>query len=190
MSRTQHNKGVTWIGIKYGAIAGAIATWAISSAIAGTEAVLGFPLGTFYSIMGISLGLDNVAAAAYVAFGLHIVTGTLLGALAGAIMLRLKPVFNSYRGILAGMLAGLGISIVLFIPVTILLVDPSLQRIALLLGANGHLPALSNGISNFVIVVTNGAIAFHLLWGAIFGYMISSMARIRAYRLSHVGVNA
>ena len=39
--------------VKYGAIAGSIATWTISTAIAGSELELGLPIGTFYSIIGI-----------------------------------------------------------------------------------------------------------------------------------------
>ena len=44
---------------KYGAIAVSIATWIISTAVAGSELELGSPMGTFYSIIGISLGLDG-----------------------------------------------------------------------------------------------------------------------------------
>jgi hypothetical protein len=34
--------------VKYGAIAGFIATWTISTAVAGSEFELGLPIGTFY----------------------------------------------------------------------------------------------------------------------------------------------
>jgi hypothetical protein len=58
------------IVVKYGAIAGFIATWTISTAVAGSELELGLPIGTFYSIIGISLGL-NGNMAAYFGFGLQ-----------------------------------------------------------------------------------------------------------------------
>ena len=45
--------------VKYGAIAGSIATWTISTAVAGSELELGLSIGTFYSIVAISLGLDG-----------------------------------------------------------------------------------------------------------------------------------
>lgn len=35
---------------------------------------------TFYSIIGIALGLNKFTLAAHAGFGLHILTGTLLGA--------------------------------------------------------------------------------------------------------------
>ena len=50
-------------GAKYGAIAGAIATWSISSILAIIEADMGLPIGSFYSIIGIALGTDNVISA-------------------------------------------------------------------------------------------------------------------------------
>lgn len=72
--------------VKYGAIAGSIATWTISTAVAGSELELGLPIGTFYSIIGISLGLDGNTAS-YLGFGLHILTGTILGAAIGVLRL-------------------------------------------------------------------------------------------------------
>lgn len=177
-------------GIKYGAIAGAIATWSISSVIAAAEAGLAFQMGTFYSILGISLGLGDVTVAAYLAFGLHILTGTILGVIVGAIVIRLKAVLNPYKSMLIGMGSGVAIWLVLFLPVTTLLVQPSIQRITLLIGASSNLPASSSQISQFVGTVAIGAIAFHLIWGAIFGFIMSSMIRIRAHRMNHVGVSA
>ena len=45
-------KGVTYAGIVYGAIAGLIATWSISTAIAIAEVIIGWQISTFYSILG------------------------------------------------------------------------------------------------------------------------------------------
>jgi hypothetical protein len=76
---------------------------------------------------------------------------------------------------------------ILFLPVTTLLVQPSIQRITLLIGASSNQQMLlSSEMSQFVATVTIGAIAFYLLWGAIFGFIM----RIRAHRVDHhVGMN-
>ena len=184
------SKDVMLRGIKYGAIAGAIATWSLSSVIAAAEVGLAFPMGTFYSILGISLGIGNVAIATYLAFGLHILTGTILGVIVGAIVTKLRPVPSPYKSTLVGMGAGVAIWAVFFLPITMLLVQPSIQRITLLIGASSNLPASSSDISQFVGTVTIGAIAFHLIWGAIFGYILSAVISIRAHRMNHLGVNA
>lgn len=187
---TSMAKGMTLQGVKYGATAGAIATWSLSSIIAAAEVGLAFPIGTFYSILGISLGVGNVATATYLAFGLHILTGTILGVIVGAIVTKLRAVPSPYKSTLVGMGAGVVIWIVFFLPVTMLLVQPSIQRITLLIGASSNLPASSSNISQFVGTVTIGAIAFHLIWGAIFGYIMSAMIRIGAHRMNHLGVSA
>lgn len=70
---------VTFKGLKYGAFAGFIATWSISSVIAVTEILLGLNIGTFYSIMGISLGVNDITTATSAAFGLHLLIGTIIG---------------------------------------------------------------------------------------------------------------
>jgi hypothetical protein len=84
-SQDQILRRPTTAGAKYGAIAGLIATWSISTAIAASEVVLGLPISTFYSIMGISLGSIDFVTAAYIGFGLHLITGTILGATIGGL---------------------------------------------------------------------------------------------------------
>src|ERR671915_1391935 len=93
---------------KYGAIAGFIATWTISTAVAGSELELGLPIGTFYSIIGIGLGLTGNTAA-YLGFGLHILAGTILGAIIGAIAIRLslRSMLNPRKGTLISSLVNI-----------------------------------------------------------------------------------
>ena len=143
---TLNKQSVVFDGAKYGAIAGAIATWSISSILALSEAGVSLPIGTFYSIIGIALGMDNVITASYLGFGLHIVTGTLMGALAGAAIVRLVS-HSLFRGMLAGMTTGVIIWLIVFIPITLFLVQPSISQIVTLLALN----------SNFSISAANRA---------------------------------
>ncbi len=172
-------------GIKYGAIAGIIATWSISTGIAASEVELGLPIGTFYSIMGMSLGSDNFTVAAYVGFALHLLIGTLAGAAIGVISVRrMKIMMNPYRAVLAGTIAGIAIWCVLFVPVTVLLVHPSITRIAPLLPQSIQGTLLTRDINQFISGVTTGAIVFHIAWGGIFGFISSSLIRISAMRIA------
>src|SRR5215203_2314566 len=123
-------------GAKYGSLAGLIATWSISTAIAASELELGLPISTFYAIIGMSLGSINFIAAAYLGFGLHILTGTILGAIIGGIAARVESqknitnVFSPYKSILMGVGTGILVWLVLFLPVTALIIQPSIGRIA------------------------------------------------------------
>lgn len=172
-------------GLKYGALSGFIATWSISSAIAVAELALGLKIGTFYSIMGISVGLPNAVSAAYLGFGLHLLTGTVLGAVLGAIGIRWKRIrmFSPYKSSLVGIGAGIVIWLVLFLPITVLLIQPSIQRIVVILAVASQQPVLSDYINRAVTNITLMAIVFHMIWGAIFGFMMSSLLRIRDFRI-------
>lgn len=168
-------------GAKYGAIAGAIATWSISSILALVEASMGLPIGAFYSIIGITLGMDNVVAASYFGFGLHILIGTLMGALVGAAIVRL--VSNSpFKGILAGMVAGIIIWLIVFLPITAFLVQPSITQIVTLLALTTNFSISTTEINQFMQTTALSSVLFHLIWGALFGFIISSLFRIKSYR--------
>lgn len=176
---------VIFKGVKYGAFAGFIATWSLSSVIIATELLLGLPIGAFYSIMGISLGIDDVTAATSTAFGLHLLIGTIIGAAFGVIGIRWKKVrmLNPYKSSLVGMGAGMIVWLVLFLPITAFLVEPAINSITTILAIESQDPVSSEDIIQSITNITLIAIAFHLIWGAIFGFIISSLLRIRLFRI-------
>jgi hypothetical protein len=125
---------------------------------------------------------------------LHLLTGTIVGAISGGIAVRVESqrnitnFFRSYKSILMGIATGILVWLVLFLPVTALIIQPSIGRIEeiLSLGQNNN-----NNISFSVFDIGNldqsfrgitiSAIVFHVVWGAIFGFIISSLLRIRIY---------
>ena len=184
-SKKRNELLVTFNGIKYGGFAGFIATWSISSLIVVIELLLGLKIATFYSIMGISLGLNDVTTAAYAAFGLHLLTGSIIGAVLGAVGIRWKKVrmLNPYKSALVGVGAGIVIWLVLFLPITALLVQPSINRITILLSIESQQAVLSEDINQTIRNIVVSAITFHLVWGAIFGFILSCLLRIRLFRI-------
>src|SRR5215210_7219765 len=181
----------TMEGAKYGAIAGLIATWSISTAIAASELELGLPISTFYAVMGISLGSTNFVTAAYLGFGLHLITGTILGAIIGGIAVRVESqknitnAFSPYKSILMGTGTGILVWLVLFLPLTTLIIQPSIGRIAEILSLAQNNTSLSvldiDNLGQSFRGISISAIVFHIVWGAIFGFIISSLLRIRIY---------
>jgi hypothetical protein len=181
----------TMEGAKYGAIAGLIATWSISTAIAASELELGLPISTFYAVMGISLGSTNFVTSAYLGFGLHLLTGTILGAIIGGIAVRVEMrknitnVFSPYKSILMGIGTGILLWLVLFLPVTALIIQPSIGRIGEILSLGQNNTAFSvfdiDNLGQSFSGIAISAVAFHIVWGAIFGFIISSLLRIRIY---------
>jgi hypothetical protein len=176
-------------GVKYGAIAGLIATWSISTAIAASELELGLPISTFYAIIGISLGSNDFVASAYLGFGLHLVTGTILGAISGGLAVKVElrknitSIFDPYKSILMGIATGILVWLVLFLPITAFIIQPSIGRIIEILSLRSENTVLSvldsNNLGQSFRGIGISAIAFHIVWGAIFGFIISSLLRIR-----------
>jgi hypothetical protein len=184
-SNNRNGLMITFKGVKYGAFAGFIATWSISSVIAVTELLLGLNVGTFYSIMGISLGVNNITAATSTAFGLHLLVGTIIGAVLGVIGIRWKKVrmLNPYKSAFVGMGAGIVIWLILFLPVTTFLVQPAINSITTMLAVESQKITVSEDVNTSISNITLTAIAFHLVWGAIFGFIINSLLRIRVFRI-------
>jgi hypothetical protein len=179
-------------GAKYGAIAGLIATWSVSTAIAASEIELGLPISTFYAVMGISLGLTDFVTAAYLGFGLHLLTGTILGAIIGGIAVRVESrknitnVFSPYKSVLMGIATGILVWLVLFLPITELIIQPSIGRIVEILSLGQSNTTFSvidiDNLGQSFRGIAISAILFHVVWGAIFGFIISSLLRIRIYK--------
>jgi hypothetical protein len=176
-------------GAKYGSIAGLIATWSISTAIAASELELGLPISTFYAIIGMTLGSIDFIASAYLGFGLHLVTGTILGAVIGGMAVRVelrrkrRNIFSPFKSILLGIGTGILVWLILFLPITALIIQPSIGRIAEILSETQEGTVLSvfdiNNLGQSLRGIATSAIAFHIVWGAIFGFIISSLLRIR-----------
>ena len=178
----------------YGAVAGFIATWSISTALAASEMELRIPVGTFYAIMGISFGLTDPINSVYMGFGAHLVTGTILGSAVAVIAVKIERIRKSemtnvldpYRAIPMGVGTGILVWLVLFVPVTLLFVQPSEERIDAALSnqlsSRGDIADIGQSFTSIAI----SAVLFHAVWGAIFGFILSSLVRIKVYRMSNL----
>ena len=139
--------------------------------------------------MGISLSSIDFVAAAFLGFGLHLVTGTILGAIIGGIAVKVEShrnisnAFRPTRSLLMGIGTGILVWMILFLPITALLIQPSIGRIAEILSLRENSTLLTDSDSNSIIqyfsAIAISAIAFHIVWGAIFGFIISSLIRMK-----------
>ena len=109
---------------------------------------LGLQIGTFYSIIGIALGFNNAVIPHTWVFGLHKISGSIVGAIIGAVATKWKKtsLLNSYKGTLVGGGAGITIWLILFLPITALLTQPSINHIVAILAVQTHQPIFSDNI--------------------------------------------
>ena len=108
-------------------------------------------MGTFYSIIGIILGLNNIINAGYLGFGLHVVIGTLIGTVLGNRnqMEENTPAY-SIKKFIARNGAGIVIWLILFLPITSLLIQPSVQHIVVILAIAWQKTILADQLSHSI----------------------------------------
>src|SRR5919112_2732567 len=90
--------------ILYCSIAGFISAWAISGLLVTVDLISGTPAGTFFAVIGISLGFSDPVEAQYIGFLLHVITGLIAGNIFGQLSLfwsKIAP-YSSREGLVKG----------------------------------------------------------------------------------------
>jgi hypothetical protein len=88
-----------------------------------------------------------------------------------------------HKSSLFGVGAGIVLWLILFLPITTLLIQPSIQHIVVILAIAWQKPVLADQLSNSITEIALIAIVFHLVWGALFGFSLSSLLRTRVYKI-------
>ncbi|MEO9365886.1 MULTISPECIES: hypothetical protein [Candidatus Nitrosocaldus] len=169
-----------------GAVAGFITSWYVTVLLIASEYEIGFPLGTFYTVIGEIVGLRGVYAL-YSGLALHVATSTIVGALSSLLLVtilkhwRLRGkvcIVCSYRAAGVGLILGFIIWLVLFLPVTFLIVKPSLAfRAVSDVSMLYSTPVSVNALLGMVWSITISALPYHLGYGATLGYLMSKLVK-------------
>lgn len=160
--------------LRLGAMLGIGAAWAIFGLVLGAGAQLGLPPGTFYEMIGVSLGVTEEWPAIYLGFGLHMLTGAIIGTVYMAISERIRWLRNfstaSWFG--TGVATGVAVWAILFIPLHFFVVEPALQGFLVSDPRAERLNEMSDSI-------LYGALAMHFIFGSILGFLarIATSAR-------------
>src|SRR5690242_19846333 len=144
--------------ILYCSLAGSISAWAISGLLVIVDIISGIPAGTFFAVIGVSLGFDDPASAQYIGFALHIMTVIAAGNIFGQISLfwsKIAP-YNSREGIVKGMIVGMALWIVLFVPLATFVIQPRLDFFAYS-APNQHIHNIAGHFNGLYAVVIGGS---------------------------------
>jgi hypothetical protein len=165
--------------ILYCSLAGFISGWAISGLLVIVDIISGTPAGTFFAVIGISLGFSDPAAAQYVGFILHVITGTAAGNVFGQISLFWSKVapYNSKEGLIKGMVVGIALWGVLFVPLAIFGIQPRLDSFAFS-APNQYIYNIAGHFQGLYPIILGGSLVFHLIYGALAGFISGRMAEI------------
>jgi hypothetical protein len=164
---------------KYYSLAGFISSWAISGLSVIVGIISGVPAGTFFAVIGISLGFSDPVAAQYVGFVLHVVTGTAAGNVYGQISLFWSKVapYDAKGGLVKGMIVGIALWTVLFVPLATHGIQPRLDSFAYT-APNQYVYNIADHFQGSYFTIIGGSLAFHLIYGALAGFISGRMDEI------------
>jgi hypothetical protein len=168
--------------ILYCTVAGFISAWAISGLLVIVDIISGSPAGTFFAVIGVSLGFNDPFAAQYVGFILHVITGMAAGNVFGQISIfwsKIAP-YNSKEGIVKGMIVGMALWILLFVPLATFAIQPRLDSFAFS-APNQYIYNIASHFKGLYPIIVGGSIIFHLTYGALAGFISGRMAEIGAF---------
>ena len=168
--------------VLYCSIAGFISAWAISGLLVIVDIISGSPAGTFFAVIGVSLGFNDPVTAQYIGFTLHIITGMAAGNIFGQISLfwsRIAP-YNSKEGIAKGMIVGMALWIVLFVPLATFAIQPRLDSFGFS-APNQYIYSIAAHFKGLYAVIIGGSLVFHLIYGALAGFISGRMAEIGSF---------
>ena len=168
--------------ILYCSLAGFISAWAISGLLVIVDVISGTPAGTFFAVIGISLGFSDPVSAQYVGFLLHVVTGMTAGNIFGQLSLfwsKITP-YNSKEGVVKGMIVGMVLWAVLFVPLATFGIQPRLDSFTFS-APNQYIYNIVSHFQGLYPVIMGGSLVFHLLYGALAGFISGRMVEIAVF---------
>ena len=166
--------------IVYCSIAGFISAWTISGMLVAIDVISGTPVGSFFAIIGFSLGYYDVATAQAVGFTLHLLTGLTAGNIFGQVSMfwpKISP-FKVPQGVMTGMIAGIALWAVLFIPLATFGIQPRIDEF-IKSAPNQSVSAIATHFGGLYPIIIVGSFVFHLAYGAFMGLMAGRMYELR-----------
>ena len=162
--------------IVYCTFAGLASAMIISGLLEVIDFASGTPSGTFFAVIGLSLGFDDAVSAQYVGMGLHTLTGTVAGNIFGQVALFWKKLVPNYmkKGVYLGLVLGISLWALLFAPLATFGIQPKLDTF-MITEINPYAHSVAIHFAGLYYFVLGASLLFHLVYGAIFGLLVGRM---------------
>jgi hypothetical protein len=174
--------------VVYCTLAGLISAWGISGLLVMVDTVSDMPPGTFFAVIGLSLGFNDPISAQYIGLALHILTGTVAGNIIGQIGLfwpKLFP-YDIRKGVSIGLIVGVTLWTVLFLPLATFGIQPRLDSL-LVSAPNPYVENIASHFAGLYPLIVGGSLLFHTVYGAILGFLAGRMAELRLFSRDVIG---
>jgi len=183
-SQSSTKSELTLLGsVRSGTVSGLVAAWAIFGMILAVGAQLGLPPGTFYQMVGVSLGIDEEWPAIYLGFVMHMITVAIIGIVYMIISDRVRELrtdSSTLKAFATGVATGIAVWAVLFVPLHFFLMQPTLQNMLLTSPPGSPEQITAERLLQMSDSILYGALAIHFVFGGVLGFMarISTSGRI------------
>ena len=174
--------------IKIGSVSRIVGGFALFSSFFWIDMDLGVAPGTFYKMVGVIVGLHEMPAIIF-GFLAHMVTASVIG-----IIFCVVSMFHKYlridgtlKGIIAGIITGVEVYVLLFLPISMYVMIPIAQDYTM--GLRGVV--LSDETTAITKLLQNpekmlwGSLILHILYGGIMGLFSSIMLYERYHTKSN-----
>jgi hypothetical protein len=154
-----------------GIIAGLTVAWAIFGFILAIDSELNLPPGTFYKMIGLAFGIDSPYAV-YIGFLLHMITGTIIGIVYSTLSKNIKKLYitSVYKGVGTGILTGVVVWVILFLPLNYGIMQPTLQNMISTLNPTSPEYLMAEQLLELSNVIVFGSLAIHVVFGGVMGF--------------------
>ena len=159
-------------------LGGLLASIVISGLLFSLDFISKTPFGTFFAVIGSSLGYYDSNTSPYIGLLLHFATGTVAGNLLGqgAIFWKKLIPYGLKRGIIMGVITGISLWLVLFLPLTTYVIQPKLDMFNLS-APNQYVFVIAQHFQGLYSVVLLGSFFFHVIYGIILGLIAGSLVK-------------
>jgi hypothetical protein len=154
-----------------GIIAGLTAAWAIFGLFLAIDSQLNVPPGTFYKMVGVAFGVDTPYSM-YVGFLLFMITAVIISVIYNYVSakVRILQISSAPKGIGTGILAGVIVWAVLFLPMNYYVIQPALFNMVNSLSPNSSDYMLAEQLLGLSSAIIFGSLALHILFGGVMGF--------------------
>jgi len=154
-----------------GMIAGLTAAWAIFGLFLALDNEMGLQPGALFQMVGFAFGIDP-SYAVYIGFLLYMITAVIIGIIYSTISKSIKVLYiNSViKGVGTGILAGIIVWGVLFLPLNYVIMQPTLQKMVVESNPSSSQFAMANKLIELSNTIFWGSLALHIVFGGVMGF--------------------
>ena len=171
---------------KVGTVAGLVGGFALFVSLFGIDSQLNLAPGTFYQMLGITVGLHGMPAILF-GFMAHMLTAATIGAVfcVCSTLHRVLHLTSIWKGIFAGGVTGLEVYVIFFMPITLFLMMPTIDTTIIdgsksVVTAQERMAAVV--LKENIDLIMWGALMLHVLYGSIMG-LFSGMILYEDYKI-------